>query len=117
MVIVEISGHGFLARTTSALDIGARCSLAVELAEGVLSHTQAEVVRQAKSDAGQFYGFRIENPDNAWRRCVAWLDAADQLTASVSVNVDANPTATAVPQTAAMHSGREPLVMRAQECV
>ena len=117
MVIVEISGHGFLARTTSALDIGARCSLAVELAEGVLSHTQAEVVRQAKSDAGQFYGFRIENPDNAWRRCVAWLDDAEQLAAGVGVDVDAKPAAAALPQTAAMISGREPLVMQAQECV
>ena len=117
VTIVEVSLHGFLARTTSVLAIGARCSLDAELGEGVLSHTQAEVVRQARSDAGQFYGFRIENPDNAWRRCVAWLDNADHLTASVSVYVDANPAAVTMPQPAVMHSDREPLVMRAQECV
>jgi len=100
VTIVEISGHGFLARISRALPEGTRCSLVVELGEGLLSHGEAEVVRQARSDTGQFYGFRIENPDDAWRRCVAWLEG----TAQAAVGADAEPHrgVAAVPVTAAL---------------
>jgi hypothetical protein len=72
--LVEVSGHGFQARTLRPMNIGARVAVRAELAPGVTSHVLAEVVRHASSDAGQFYGLRVDEPDAAWQRCVAWLE-------------------------------------------
>ena len=115
VTIVEISEHGFLARTSRALPDGTQWSLVAELAEGVFSRGQVKLVRQARSDSGQSYGFHIENPDDAWRRCVAWLDEAEQL--PTSADIDANPAAPTALRTAAMSGSRELLSRRAHECV
>lgn len=72
--LVEISGHGFLARTLRPLAVGDRLAVQAELAPGAISRVQAEVMRCATSDTGQFYGFRVSDPDASWRRCVAWLE-------------------------------------------
>ena len=113
VTIVEISGHGFLARTTRSLAVGTRCSLTAELGRGVLSHALAEVVRQAKSDAGQLYGFHIENPDDAWLRCVAWLGDAAQL--AVSEYADTSCASTTRPATATVPYMRHPRSVQTQE--
>jgi hypothetical protein len=76
VTVLEISAQGFLARTPQPLPVGARCHVVAELGSGVPSRVQAEVVRSASTDAGQFYGFRVERPDAAWQRCVAWLEEA-----------------------------------------
>lgn len=99
VTIIEISRHGFLARTTRALPIGSRWSLVAELAEGVQGSGQAEVVRQARSDHGLLYGFRIDDPDDAWQRCVAWLEATAQT--ARCVGADATPGAASVPASSA----------------
>ena len=72
--IVEISRAGFLARLFEPLDKGIRCTVLAELGAGVLSRFEAELVRSVKTSSGLLYGFRIEQPDEAWERCVVWLD-------------------------------------------
>ena len=76
LTVLEISAQGFLARSSQALPVGARCHVVAELGDGVASHVQAEVVRSASGEAGRFYGFRVERPDAAWQRCVSWLEQA-----------------------------------------
>ncbi len=86
ITIVEVSGHGFLARALRPLSVGTRCSIVAELADGVKSRVQGEVVRLAGSDSGQFYGFRVQSPDAAWERCVAWLgQSARELSRAVAL--------------------------------
>ena len=72
--LVEISDHGFLARTRSPLVVGTRLTVQAELAPGTVSRVQAEVVRHASGDDVQLYGFRVADPDAQWLRCVAWLE-------------------------------------------
>lgn len=76
ITIIEISEQGFQARATQSLQIGQRCSVTAELANGIHSRVQAEVVRTASSDSGQLFGFRIDEPDPAWTQCSDWIDAA-----------------------------------------
>ena len=88
VTVLEISVHGFLARTTRPLEVGTRCLVSAELGNGVPSQVQATVVRIARNDSGRFYGFHVELPDAAWQRCVAWLEAA----AADSVHDKDSPT-------------------------
>jgi GNAT superfamily N-acetyltransferase len=76
ITIVEISVNGFQARTLGPLQIGLRCSVSAELAEGIRAHVDAEIVRQVATESGEQFGFRVDDPDPAWQRCVAWLEAA-----------------------------------------
>ena len=36
---------------------------------------RASVVRRIGSEAGHFFGFKIDEADDAWRRCVAALES------------------------------------------
>jgi hypothetical protein len=74
--IIELSAHGFQARTLRPLQPDQQVAVVAELGDGVRSRVQARVVRQVASDSGQFFGFRVDEPDAAWRRCVAWLENA-----------------------------------------
>ena len=76
VTVIDISAHGFLARAPEPLLMGARYAVVAELGDGVASHVEAEVVRDASNDAGRFFGFHVEHPDSAWDLCVAWLEEA-----------------------------------------
>jgi GNAT superfamily N-acetyltransferase len=78
--IVEASARGFQARSTRALNLGERVSADVELGKGIASRLVARVARQVSDESGLLYGFAIEQNDEAWNRCVAWLDAAPRQT-------------------------------------
>ncbi len=78
MDVVDISLHGFLARSVAVLDEGARGFIEVQLGIGCRSLAEVSIVRCNATAAGQFYGFRIEAPDAAWRRCIAHLEASSQ---------------------------------------
>jgi GNAT superfamily N-acetyltransferase len=91
--VVEISGHGFLARTMRVLHPGAAVTVEAELAPGVSSRVRAVVVRQAAHDAGPCYGFQVETPDEAWDRCVAWLEQAE----AAPITLTAAPEAATAP--------------------
>lgn len=72
--IVEISRSGFLARLPWALQVGTRCEVRAELGNGVRTRVLAEVTRAVKTGAESVFGFRVERPDDAWHRCVGWLE-------------------------------------------
>jgi PilZ domain/Acetyltransferase (GNAT) family len=71
--LIEMSMHGFQARTIRPLQVGTRCTVEVELADGTHSRVDAVLVRNVASGAGHFHGFRVDAPDEAWRRCVLTL--------------------------------------------
>ena len=82
--IVEISQAGFLARLVKPLRVGARCTVLAELGAGVQSRFEAELVRNVDTSAGTLFGFRVDRPDAAWDRCVAWLDRSTEAAAKPS---------------------------------
>ncbi len=93
--IVEISRTGFMARLLRPLQVGMRCEVLAELGEGVRAQVQAHVVREVDGSSGQFYGFQVDRSDEAWQRCVAWLEGADTRPASAAPGPDAlAPSAT-----------------------
>lgn len=99
VTVIDISAHGFLARSPRPLTLGARYAVASELGEGVASHVEAEVVRDGSNDAGRFYGFHVAQPDAAWQRCVAWLEEAAALAARPPSTIEPEPA----PVSAALH--------------
>ncbi len=72
--IIEISHSGFLARLPWPMRIGMLCDVQAELGPGIRTRVVAEVVRNLNSESAHLFGFRVEQPDEAWQRCVAWLD-------------------------------------------
>jgi hypothetical protein len=72
--IIEISRSGFVARTPSPLRVGMLCDVQAELGTGVMTRVAAQVVRTLKPDAETMFGFRIEQPDDAWQQCSDWLE-------------------------------------------
>jgi GNAT superfamily N-acetyltransferase len=95
--IVEISRTGFMARLLRPLQVGMRCEVMAELGDGIRACVQAHVVREVNSSAGQFYGFQVDRSDEAWQRCVAWLEGAD-----------ARPVTTTAPLPAPINAGLQP---------
>ena len=72
--LVEISAQGFKARMPVPLPVGLCCTVTAELGPGECTRVQARLVRCVSSDAGQLFGFHVEQPDAAWQRCVNWLE-------------------------------------------
>ena len=75
--VVDISLMGFMAVTSEAMTSVMHGKVQVALGAGCMSTFRAQVVRAIASDHGHVYGFRIFEPDAAWRRCVAHLDASE----------------------------------------
>jgi len=104
VTLVEISRHGCLTRTLRPMLVGSLVTMEAELGVGVVSRVVAEVVRVARSDSGQFYGLRIDQPDAAWSRCVDWLEghaappgAAGQASEPAAHGTAPNPATQAQP--------------------
>ncbi len=74
--VIDISLQGFLARTGAVLDEGRRGLVQVDLGIGCHSQAEAHIVRCNRTEAGLFYGFRIQRPDAAWSRCIAHLESS-----------------------------------------
>jgi hypothetical protein len=72
--IIEISRSGFVARTPSPLQVGMLCDVQAELGTGVSTRVAAQVVRTLKPGAEPTFGFRVEQPDDAWQQCSDWLE-------------------------------------------
>lgn len=71
--LTDLSLSGFRAESDRPVPIGQRGWLAVELGEGLWSAVDATVVRAAGGAGGLSHGFRIGEPDAAWRSCVQAL--------------------------------------------
>jgi hypothetical protein len=63
-----------VARTPWPLRVGMLCDVQAELGTGVRTRVVAEVVRALKPGAEPVFGFRVEQPDDAWQQCSDWLD-------------------------------------------
>jgi hypothetical protein len=74
--IVEISLSGFQAESRLDLPLHGRGVARVQLGRMDWSHNEVCVVRCKQSDNSRFYGFRVEEPDDAWCRCVAALEVS-----------------------------------------
>jgi GNAT superfamily N-acetyltransferase len=73
--VVEMSQQGFQAE--SGLDLPVDPDLvgqaAVDLGKDERSVVNVRVVRRRQTKQGNFFGFQLDEPDAAWRRCVAAL--------------------------------------------
>jgi hypothetical protein len=74
--VIELSMHGFQARTLRPLAVGTHCHVEVSLGDGVVSEVDAVLVRNVASGSGHFHGFRVDMPDAAWRQCVQALQGS-----------------------------------------
>ena len=71
--VIELSLHGFQAECEAPLPEGTFGLVEVELGEHETAHVKAMAVRRSKSAGVEFYGFKVSEPDPAWRRCVQAL--------------------------------------------
>lgn len=74
MTVIEISLSGFQAQSALAIPVGAKGLVHVELGSQEQTTLEVTVVRHHRSDTGEFYGFRLTEADEAWRRCVSALE-------------------------------------------
>lgn len=74
MTVIEISLSGFQAMSLVEVPIGATGVAIVELGRSEQSQLKAQVLRHHRSNSADYYGFKLEEPDAAWRRCVSALE-------------------------------------------
>ena len=74
MTVIELSLTGFQARSKLPLSIGAKGDAFIELGTAERSQLQVEVMREHCGEGMSFYGFRVNEADDSWRRCVAALE-------------------------------------------
>lgn len=74
MTVIEISLLGFQALSTLEIPVGAEGAVWVELGAHDKSALDVKVVRRHHSDSGEFYGFKVADPDAVWRRAVSALE-------------------------------------------
>jgi len=74
--VIEISLLGFQAECNLPLPLDQDGSADIELGQGLHSRVQARSVRQRQTEGGTFYGFKLSEPDQAWRECVAALEVS-----------------------------------------
>lgn len=73
--VVEVSLHGFLAECTQPLPAGLRGRVTVQLGDAEVASVEAHQVRSTGGNGLMFHGFSVPEPDAAWQRCVAALQA------------------------------------------
>lgn len=73
--VIELSLLGFQAESGLDLPVGDIVGQAVvELGKDERSIVNVRVVRRKETEQGAFFGFKLDEPDVAWRRCVAALE-------------------------------------------
>ncbi|XHS77541.1 GNAT family N-acetyltransferase [Burkholderiaceae bacterium UC74_6] len=72
--VIELSFSGFQAEGKGDLPTGSVGEADVDLGQGEHSHVTIRVMRRKDTDEGTFYGFKLDESDSAWRRCVAALE-------------------------------------------
>ena len=73
--VIELSFSGFQAECKLDLPTGSSGVANIELGKGEESHVTIRVMRRKDTEFGSFYGFKLEEPDGVWRRCVAALES------------------------------------------
>jgi GNAT superfamily N-acetyltransferase len=74
MTVIEISLSGFQAHSTLAIPVGAEGAVWIELGKQDKAQLNVRVMRHHRTDTGEFYGFKLEEPDEVWRRAVSALE-------------------------------------------
>lgn len=74
MTVIEISLSGFQAQSKLDIPVGAEGSVWVELGLQDKTSLNVKVMRHHRTDTGEFYGFRLDEPDETWRRAVSALE-------------------------------------------
>ncbi|WP_457392809.1 GNAT family N-acetyltransferase [Roseateles sp. P5_E1] len=74
MTVIEISLSGFQAQSKLDIPIGADGAVRVELGVQDKATLDVKVMRHHHTDTGEFYGFRVDEPDDVWRRAVSALE-------------------------------------------
>jgi len=74
ITIIELSRHGFRARTPAQLPVGTLVTAEAELGAGRRTQVHARVMNAGPGDDERSYGFHVGAPDEAWLNCVAWLE-------------------------------------------
>jgi len=73
--VIEMSISGFQAESKLDLPIGVSGAATVELGKSEESRVSVTAVRRKETDAGLFFGFKLDGePDRIWRQCVAALE-------------------------------------------
>ncbi len=73
--VVEMSIFGFLAHSDSEIPTGVWGDATIQLGNAEQSTVKAMAVRGKKTGNRGFYGFKIDDPDPAWRKFVGALTA------------------------------------------
>ncbi len=73
MSVTRLADDGFEAETSDPLPQGVSGQVVVQLGRTVRSVIEATRREEKASPAARRYGFRIDQPDAAWRQCVAAL--------------------------------------------
>jgi GNAT superfamily N-acetyltransferase len=74
VTVIEISLSGFQAQSKLDIPVGAEGSVWVELGVNDKAKLAVEVVRRHRTDTVEFYGFKVGEPDEVWRRAVSALE-------------------------------------------
>jgi len=72
--VIEMSLSGFQAESGLELPLQAEGVAMIELGKGERSQVSVRVMRRRETEAGTYYGFKLDEPDAVWRRCVAALE-------------------------------------------
>ncbi|MGQ3051456.1 MAG: GNAT family N-acetyltransferase [Roseateles sp.] len=74
ITVIEISLSGFQAQSKLSIPVGAEGSAWVELGTQDKAMLDVKVIRHHHGETGEFYGFRLEESDDVWRRAVSALE-------------------------------------------
>lgn len=74
ITVIEISLTGFQAASQLPIPLGLDGEAIIELGVDESSRMRVKPVRKHQGGGEYFYGFQLEEPDSAWRRCVGALE-------------------------------------------
>ena len=72
--VIEISLSGFQAESKISLSLEQDGWAEIDLGHNKRSRVEVRLVRHRETEAGNFYGFKLSDPDQTWRECVAALE-------------------------------------------
>lgn len=74
MTVIEISLSGFQAQSKLEIPVGTDGAVRVQLGMQDMASLKVRVMRRHHTDTGEFYGFKLDEPDEVWRRAVSALE-------------------------------------------
>ena len=107
--VIELSLHGFQAECEAPLPEGTFGLVEVELGEHETAHVTAMAVRRNQHAGVEYYGFKVSEPDLAWRRCVQALQCG-----RTHADLAPSPGVQAPPAAALRSAGGRPALLPAE---